>query len=202
MQTIIAASGARQVLEWSYTDGLILYKNGEVQVEYKNDLAKIPLANVLEQLLIEDLYNLEGKVVVFKDIHHYLEDADVISLMKGLVNKINSGSDFSIVFLSSVVKIPKELEKFITISEAEYMEYDEIRKTILDLYQDKTTLKGVVGEEANYMLSKGMLNSMYGMCVTDTIMSNVSYDGQWHDDPLSVIKQDENLENYFRNCSE
>ena len=135
MQTIIAASGARQVLEWSYTDGLILYKNGEVQVEYKNDLAKIPLANVLEQLLIEDLYNLEGKVVVFKDIHHYLEDADVISLMKGLVNKINSGSDFSIVFLSSVVKIPKELEKFITISEAEYMEYDEIRKTIVDFIE-------------------------------------------------------------------
>lgn len=135
MQTIIAASGARQVLEWSYTDGLILYKNGEVQEEYKNDLAKIPLANVLEQLLIEDLYNLEGKVVVFKDIHHYLEDADVISLMKGLVNKINSGSDFSIVFLSSVVKIPKELEKFITISEAEYMEYDEIRKTIVDFIE-------------------------------------------------------------------
>ena len=135
MQTIIAASGARQVLEWSYTDGLILYKNGEVQGEYKNDLAKIPLANVLEQLLIEDLYNLEGKVVVFKDIHHYLEDTDVISLMKGLINKINSGSDFSIVFLSSVVKIPKELEKFITISEAEYMEYDEIRKTIVDFIE-------------------------------------------------------------------
>lgn len=135
MQTIIAASGARQVLEWSYTDGLILYKNGEVQEEYKNDLAKIPLANVLEQMLIEDLYNLEGKVVVFKDIHHYLEDADVISLMKGLINKINSGSDFSIVFLSSVVKIPKELEKFITISEAEYMEYDEIRKTIVDFIE-------------------------------------------------------------------
>ena len=55
--------------------------------------------------------------------------------MKGLVNKINSGSDFSIVFLSSVVKIPKELEKFITISEAEYMEYDEIRKTIVDFIE-------------------------------------------------------------------
>ena len=75
----------------------------------------------------------------------------------------------------------------------------EIRKTILDLYQDKTTLKGVVGEEANYMLSKGMLNSMYGMCVTDTIMSNVSYDGQWHDDPLSWAMQEDNLKEYNTN---
>lgn len=135
MQMIIEASGARQVLEWSYTDGLFLYKKGEVQDEYKNDLAKIPLARVLEQLLIEELYDLEGKVVVFKDVHYYLDDAEVISLMKGLVNKINAGADFSIVFLSSVVKIPKELEKFITISEAEYMEYDEIRKVIVDFIE-------------------------------------------------------------------
>ena len=184
MQTIIAASGARQVLEWSYTDGLILYKNGEVQDEYKNDLAKIPLANVLEQLLIEDLYNLEGKVVVFKDIHHYLEDADVISLMKGLVNKINSGSDFSIVFLSSVVKIPKELEKFITISEAEYMEYDEIRKTIVDFieYQELPKVADKLLDELA-MAFKGLtrfeINNLLALAYSD--------DGELTRKDLSII---------------
>ena len=184
MQTIIAASGARQVLEWSYTDGLILYKNGEVQDEYKNDLAKIPLANVLEQLLIEDLYNLEGKVVVFKDIHHYLEDADVISLMKGLINKINSGSDFSIVFLSSVVKIPKELEKFITISEAEYMEYDEIRKTIVDFieYQELPKVADKLLDELA-MAFKGLtrfeINNLLALAYSD--------DGELTRKDLSII---------------
>lgn len=43
----------------------------------------------------------------------------------------------------------------------------EIILTILELYKDKTTLKGVVGKEAEYMASKGMINSMYGNCVTD-----------------------------------
>lgn len=135
VKSIIAASGARQVLSWSYAEGLVLYKNGEAQDLYKNDLAKTPIAIVLEQLLMESLYELDGKVIVFKDIHHYLEEPEVISLLKQLVNKINLGADFSIIFLSPIVKIPKELEKFITIIEAEYMGYDAIRKEIVDFIE-------------------------------------------------------------------
>lgn len=135
VKSIISASGARQVLSWSYAEGLVLYKNGEAQDLYKNDLAKTPIAIVLEQLLADSLYELEGKVIVFKDIHHYLEEPEVISLLKQLVNKINLGTDFSIIFLSPIVKIPKELEKFITIIEAEYMGYDAIRKEIVDFIE-------------------------------------------------------------------
>ena len=135
VKSIIAASGARQVLSWSYAEGLVLYKNGEVQDLYKNDLAKTPIAIVLEQMLMESLYELDGKVIVFKDIHHYLEEPEVISLLKQLVNEINLGADFSIIFLSPIVKIPKELEKFITIIEAEYMGYDAIRKEIVDFIE-------------------------------------------------------------------
>ena len=135
VKSIISASGARQVLSWSYAEGLVLYKNGEAQDLYKNDLAKTPIAIVLEQLLADSLYELEGKVIVFKDIHHYLEEPEVISLLKKLVNKINLGADFSIIFLSPIVKIPKELEKFITIIEAEYMGYDAIRKEIVDFIE-------------------------------------------------------------------
>ncbi len=135
VKSIISASGARQVLSWSYAEGLVLYKNGEAQDLYKNDLAKTPIAIVLEQLLADSLYELDGKVIVFKDIHHYLEESEVISLLKQLVNKINLGADFSIIFLSPIVKIPKELEKFITIIEAEYMGYDAIRKEIVDFIE-------------------------------------------------------------------
>ena len=51
-----------------------------------------------------------------------------------------------------------------------------ICESILNLYQGKTTLKDVVGSEVDYLLSKGMLNSIYGMSVTDVVKDNAIYD--------------------------
>lgn len=47
--------------------------------------------------------------------------------------------------------------------------------SILDLYKKKTQLKGVDGEEINYMISKNMLNSAYGMSVTDIVRDILEY---------------------------
>ena len=44
-----------------------------------------------------------------------------------------------------------------------------IIETIVELYKKKTTLKGVSGKTSEYMHAKGMLNSMYGMSVTDIV---------------------------------
>lgn len=51
--------------------------------------------------------------------------------------------------------------------------------SVLDLYQKKTELKDVEGYETEYLLSKGMLNSIYGMTVTDIIKPLVTYNGEW-----------------------
>lgn len=48
-------------------------------------------------------------------------------------------------------------------------------KAILDLYEKKEVLKGVEGQEQEYMISKGMLNSLYGMCVTDIAKDDSMY---------------------------
>lgn len=61
---------------------------------------------------------------------------------------------------------------------------------ILELYRRKTELKGVDGEEVNYMIWKNMLNSTYGMSVTDIIRDIFSYD----EDKYSVIKVKQNQE--------
>lgn len=50
---------------------------------------------------------------------------------------------------------------------------------ILKLYQDKTELKGVDERQTDYLNSKEMLNSCYGMTVTDIIRDIISYSDDW-----------------------
>lgn len=50
---------------------------------------------------------------------------------------------------------------------------------ILDLYESKTRLKGVVGAEKDYMRSKEMINSVYGMTATDIAKPEVTYREEW-----------------------
>lgn len=54
-----------------------------------------------------------------------------------------------------------------------------ILRSILNLYQGKTTLKGVPGKEKEYTLSKSMLNSIFGMTVTDVIQVRNIYTNKW-----------------------
>lgn len=61
-----------------------------------------------------------------------------------------------------------------------------IIESILNLYVDKTELKGVEGKEVEYMLSKGMLNSVYGMCVTDIVKDNSVYETDWGVEPVDI----------------
>ena len=52
-----------------------------------------------------------------------------------------------------------------------------IIKAILHLYKQKTKLKGIPDKRAEYLNSKGMLNSMYGMSVTDIVHEENIYSG-------------------------
>lgn len=63
-----------------------------------------------------------------------------------------------------------------------------IVESVLIIYQDKTELKGVKGRETDYMLSKGMLNSIYGMCVTSTVKDDALYDEDegWYSESVDV----------------
>lgn len=54
-------------------------------------------------------------------------------------------------------------------------------RIVADLYEGKTTLKGVAGMEKEYMLMKEDLNSLYGMLVTDILRDILEYNGEWLD---------------------
>ena len=61
--------------------------------------------------------------------------------------------------------------------------------SVLDLYQKKTELKDVQGMEVEYLLSKGMLNSIYGMTVTDIVKPLVTYQTEWGAETLNLTDE-------------
>ena len=60
---------------------------------------------------------------------------------------------------------------------------------ILSLYGNKTALKGVEGKEVEYMVSKNMANSSFGMMVTAIIRDEFVYDEDWFKRPADVASQ-------------
>lgn len=64
-----------------------------------------------------------------------------------------------------------------------------IIESILDLYEKKTTLKGVDGQEAEYLVAKGMINSIYGMCVTDIVKDEHQYEYEWTIEPANLAEK-------------
>lgn len=73
-----------------------------------------------------------------------------------------------------------------------------IIESILELYQDKTVLKDVLGKEVEYLLSKGMLNSIYGMTVTDIVRDNILYNDDWE---IEEVDKADEIEKYNRKKS-
>ena len=62
-------------------------------------------------------------------------------------------------------------------------------QSVLNLYEKKTVLKDVEGEEINYMISKNMINAAYGMMVTDPIRDELTYsDNAFYTIPKNIAE--------------
>ena len=61
------------------------------------------------------------------------------------------------------------------IYKRDYLPFEFIN-AIIKLYKDKTKLKDVTGYEVEYLHSKELLNSCYGMCVTDICREETIFD--------------------------
>lgn len=72
----------------------------------------------------------------------------------------------------------------------------EFVQAILHLYEKKTKLKGVKGKEVEYLNSKEMLNSCYGMCVTNPLRDEFTYNGNWDTQSMSDKEKIETLDKY------
>ena len=122
-------------------------------------------------------------------------------ILKGA--EINNGRVYSAEELATTITnvdydIIKQCYEWDSISVQNVIRYHKnylpkaIIESILKLYQDKTVLKGVEGKEVEYLLSKGMLNSVYGMCVTDIVKDNHTYENGWKVEPANIEEQIQN----------
>lgn len=80
---------------------------------------------------------------------------------------------------------------------------DKFRKFIIDLYKDKTTLKGVEGMEQLYQNKKEYINSAYGDFVTKIFSDEIVYDFSnkqkiWGVEELDEVKYEKKLNSLNR----
>ena len=119
---ISSVMGGRKGLEWNGSQGFCDFKT-------KQDLISGNSLSDTLSLLCGD-GELERKFFVIKDAHLYFDDPTVITCLKSIALRISQGLDAVVIIVSSVLKFPKELEKFITILEMEYPSQDEIKVQI------------------------------------------------------------------------
>lgn len=130
-------------------------------------------------LLVVQIENVVSKI----SFENYLSESKAI-IKKNLA--VNNGRIFSAdllvlciteIDLDLILQVYDFSEIHFLECYSYYMSYlpTAIIKSILELYDKKTTLKGVEGKEVEYLLSKAMLNSIYGMTVTAIVRDEQIY---------------------------
>lgn len=141
--------------------------------------------------------NIESKI----NFENYISESKTYSLSNPVINngRIYSADELSTTITDVDYRIIQ------AVYDWEHMEIKNVRRyhrgylpkdfilAILELYEGKTVLKGVENKVVEYMNSKGMLNSTYGMTVTDIIRDEINYTDDWEISPPDIDKQ---LEKY------
>ena len=120
----------RKLIEWNGADGLVDFNT------------KVPLSSnymSLDEALafLNADKELDGKILILKDTHIYLNEEypSVVALLKKICHRIITGDmQTTVLIVSSIVKIPKEIEKFITVFEMDDMTTDDIRAYVKDYF--------------------------------------------------------------------
>lgn len=120
----------RTIATWSLATGYGEYstKTKEWLVpQTKDDSTEI--VSVLNNK-VDFMEDMQRSIFVIKDAHMVLENPQAVVLLKEIANKISAGLESCVILVSPVIKIPVELEKYITILENDYQSYDDICRII------------------------------------------------------------------------
>lgn len=143
------------------------------------------LADTLELLLSDDSA-LSRKALVLLGAHFFLDDPAVTERLKQIAQKINRGDieDCTVLIVAPVVKIPVELESYLTILTMDFLTPEEI----------KGVITGFVSENGLAPLQEDFLDelTMTFKGLSETEINNIlalsiSDDGEINHQDLSLI---------------
>ena len=119
----------RDLLEWSV--------RGISDIDHQSNLLPLSLPDALD-FFLNDTSNLQNKVLFIKSFHFFYDNPDVSERLKILAQLINNGSitNFSIIIISPIIKVPVSLEHFVTILSPEFLTPDEIKTIIFDFIRE------------------------------------------------------------------
>lgn len=137
-ELILQVTGTRKVWEWNEMDGCInrkKTKGGKAESIYETVKAEQTLYELLKYGVHEG--ELDRKILIVKDVHTYLEDPKLVALLKNACLKIEAGKqETTFIFLSSIVKIPKELEKYMVLLREDFLNEEEIKEVIVHFMEE------------------------------------------------------------------
>lgn len=154
------------------------------------------------QIFTVEFWNIETSVY----FDNYISKNKCLDI-KGEIE--NNGRIFSADYLKititsvdwDIIKQVYHWDKIkITNQLAYYKDYlpKPIIDSILYFYKSKTTLKEVKGKEAEYLHAKGMLNSVYGMSVTDIVHEEQVYNAdKWTTEDPNIEDQIKHYNNSY-----
>lgn len=185
-EQVLRATGRRMVWEWNQMNGLMNRKEiqkKEILPIYEILNADCTLEEALKKGVREREFN--RKVVIINDVVSYLDNPEIVALFKNACLKIEEGElDTIFIFISSGLKVPKELEKYITVLQEEYLNEPEIKKEILDFIKENA-----IGNVYDKTLDK-MSIAFKGLSVLeiDTILSLAfSSEGELNESALELV---------------
>ncbi len=172
---ILSALSGRKALEWNGTDGFVDFRTKRTMIADKT------LSETLKILKSDD--ELEGTVLVLKDVYSFLDERDIIALLKYIALKISQGLDSNVIIISSLVKIPKELEKFITLAELEYPEQEEIKTQIRNFAEENESPISEILLEKMSMSFKGLTEFE----IDSLLAAALTQDGMFTEQNMNLI---------------
>src|SRR5690606_33649999 len=123
----LAVRHGKHLVEWSVTRGLrrIGGARGALEVEaIKEPLRALEAAATLGQ----------PALVVFKDLHAYLDQAPVIRGLRDLAHQLKA-SYSTVILLSPVLRVPVELEKEVTVLDVPLPGPSELLELLREIVQ-------------------------------------------------------------------